>query len=463
MAERPAMEAGASSSRPQIYVHFEFGVSWTSKSAARNHGITYMSRSLRDVRNAQPKQLPPANTNYLSHIADFYQYGQQPRHGHAVNHGQNHARHNPYEYLNPHHQRPHPQQQLQLEYYPQQSAGVVDVTDESHRHWRRNSRSSHERGRSAPPPFNDSPWNETPEPPGPSALPRHRGYEGADIPAAGSPSRFRLGGSGMPWSADTWPLAGSSSGSGSGVDARRERDEEVVPFANRPTTVPLTPGDSYPDRDRSEDPARVHDLGALSAAMMTVDNGFEDQWWNQGPRETTVTLATVAGRLPTPPPRDAGERSLGWAIRREDQGSHGDGTVDADARIRSRQIQHEQQQELLDRRHRHHPLHQRRPSSSGASMQHPSRSDTLPPVSALSPHTPHGSASAAAAEFTGPRGTVVSPISEYSSINSVVGADGPLGHRASHASSLPSFEDRLHRSLSVRSDELWLEDKEIGN
>ena len=27
------------------------------------------------------------------------------------------------------------------------------------------------------------------------------------------------------------------------------------------------------------------DLRLLSIAMMTVDNGFEDQWWQQGPKE----------------------------------------------------------------------------------------------------------------------------------------------------------------------------------
>ncbi|KAK0713789.1 hypothetical protein B0T26DRAFT_718360 [Lasiosphaeria miniovina] len=35
-----------------------------------------------------------------------------------------------------------------------------------------------------------------------------------------------------------------------------------------------------------EDHGKGRDLGALSAAMMTVDNGFENQWWYQGGRET---------------------------------------------------------------------------------------------------------------------------------------------------------------------------------
>jgi hypothetical protein len=33
--------------------------------------------------------------------------------------------------------------------------------------------------------------------------------------------------------------------------------------------------------------------------MMTIDNGFEDQWWNQGERQP---MATLAGDLITSPP-----------------------------------------------------------------------------------------------------------------------------------------------------------------
>lgn len=36
----------------------------------------------------------------------------------------------------------------------------------------------------------------------------------------------------------------------------------------------------------------VKEMESLATAMMTVDNGFEDQWWNQGTR-----LVNVAGEL----------------------------------------------------------------------------------------------------------------------------------------------------------------------
>jgi hypothetical protein len=39
------------------------------------------------------------------------------------------------------------------------------------------------------------------------------------------------------------------------------------------------------------------ELEDLQAAMMTVDNGFEDQWWHQGPKQTTADMATLAGDL----------------------------------------------------------------------------------------------------------------------------------------------------------------------
>lgn len=42
-------------------------------------------------------------------------------------------------------------------------------------------------------------------------------------------------------------------------------------------------GQQLDDRERG----RAVEMVSLAAAMMTVDNGFEDQWWNRGTRQIT--------------------------------------------------------------------------------------------------------------------------------------------------------------------------------
>ncbi|CAJ2508817.1 Uu.00g138430.m01.CDS01 [Anthostomella pinea] len=134
--------------------------------------------------------------------------------------------------------------------------------------------SSHERGRSAPPPINDSPWDARASTT--ATLFPHRSQALSDQPRAWkalptTPGQFRLGEDGLPWSAWAWPS-----------DPNGYEDES--PFANNPTTVHLSPE----RRRRIEDPERVRELETLSTAMMTVDNGFENQWWFQGPRASTT-------------------------------------------------------------------------------------------------------------------------------------------------------------------------------
>ncbi|CCF41268.1 hypothetical protein CH063_11598 [Colletotrichum higginsianum] len=98
------------------------------------------------------------------------------------------------------------------------------------------------------------------------------------------------------------------------------------------STTKITPGSK--DRD---DPGRRQELEALSAAMMTVDNGFENQWWYQGERQQTIPLAgdlltsTAHGtttataqaipQTPMPPPSHDSRESMGWAT---DQGGSRD-------------------------------------------------------------------------------------------------------------------------------------------
>lgn len=93
-----------------------------------------------------------------------------------------------------------------------------------------------------------------------------------DLPT--DPASFRLG-EGLPWSVSAWPFD-------------PDNDEHEPPFANIPTVVPLSPL----SKRRGEDPQRVKELASLSTAMMTVDNGFENQWWNQGERQS-VAVVTI--------------------------------------------------------------------------------------------------------------------------------------------------------------------------
>lgn len=256
-------------SKPQIFVHLEFGVSWSQRHTPRTHQVTYTSRNLREARERgsfprQPPPPPPTNFRGAGHRShkparhgqEQPQQPQQPARGHTQASGP---------------ERP-------LEYY-----GVPEP-DRSITEQRRASRSEaraslHGRGSSAPPPFHDSPWDAGV---GPSSLPFQPAEQMMAAepsvwkPLPQDPSRFRLGEDGLPWSSWAWPM--------DPYDAAgdEEEDERELQYANRPTTVPISPR-----RTRSSDPDNAGELESLSAAMMTVDNGFENQWWHQGPREST--------------------------------------------------------------------------------------------------------------------------------------------------------------------------------
>lgn len=138
----------------------------------------------------------------------------------------------------------------------------------------------------------------------------------------------------MPWSAWSWPFdydpnddltdhAGSLHSHSRDADraTNRETEAEDAPFLNSPTVVDIQSPLEAP-RYRQEDPERVRELEALGQAMMTIDNGFEDQWWNQGERHA-VPVTSNAGDLitsnpnQTPPQQHAGHEwspaaALGW-------------------------------------------------------------------------------------------------------------------------------------------------------
>ncbi|KAI1332232.1 hypothetical protein F5Y16DRAFT_170898 [Xylariaceae sp. FL0255] len=208
----------------------------------------------------------------------------------------------------------------------------------------------HHRGSSAPPPvLPDSPWDADATGPSATIFPR-------PVQRSGDPRHFRLGMDGMPWSDDP---------------ASHNHDDPDEPLSSTAHPVAIIPVPLSPPAHRRrggvDDPQRTRDLEALSLAMMTVDNGFENQWWNQGGRQT-----------------------LNWIPPQSDTG---------------------------DDNHRHL-------STADAVLL-----SAAEPPSGMDLLDPHYSE-------TSLRG-LVSPLSEFSS------------------PSLP-FSNTLQRSLSTRSDELWI-------
>lgn len=314
--------------RPHFYKHFEFGVS-CKKHPPKRHGLTYSSRNWR-----KSPTLPP-------HLAP--QTTQQP-----VSSSRQHC--SPLETPVPagmatcHHRRPRPPKTPQPYSQPPPSPRLP------HRD-RHPSGPSHERGSSAPPLWTDSHWHGElgPEPLGSSALPQSRqwhhgrqhGNAWKDLPTL--PSSYRLSetfGEEQAWSPFSWPKEygfpddhstehNSTHHSNQGTRVR-SRTRSRVTNMNEPTVISLAPTAGPFDR---EDPARRRELENLSAAMMTVDNGFETQWWYQGRREEMpwqmdsgelFIPPSQAGRQPRAPLQRTPEPTapvattyLGWAIAQQ--------------------------------------------------------------------------------------------------------------------------------------------------
>ncbi|KAH8157890.1 hypothetical protein CIB48_g10357 [Xylaria polymorpha] len=234
--------------KPQLFVQLSWGVSWSDRYIPQTHTLSYTSKHLKDARNLGhfPRQEP-----YHQHRR---QDSPQRQHRGERHHHRDHDR--PRSRAS--HSRPH---------HPRMQSPPRGSRSDSRR-------ANSERGSSAPPVIHDGPWSD--EEGGPSATlfprparaTRNPPHVWKDLPT--NPARFRLGEDGLPWSATAWPFD---------IDG----EEGEPPFANLPTTLPLSP----PNRRHSDDPQKVKDLESLSLAMVTVDNGFENQWWNQGPREPT--------------------------------------------------------------------------------------------------------------------------------------------------------------------------------
>ncbi|KAI1165285.1 hypothetical protein F5B18DRAFT_175369 [Nemania serpens] len=239
--------------KPQLFVQLSFGLSWSDRHIPQTHTLGYTSKHLKNARNS----------------------GHFPRQESDSCH--QHRRQDPLQHRQHRGERQHHRDQER----PRGRVGHSRSYHSGTLSPPREPRSGSRRGSSAPPPVHGSLWGD--EEGGPSATlfprPARAGrnppHVWKDLPT--NPGRFRLGEDGLPWSAWAWPF-------------NSDGDDDEPPFANLPTTLPLSP----PSRPRSEDPQRVRELESLSTAMVTVDNGFENQWWNQGTREPTTQLSPIA-------------------------------------------------------------------------------------------------------------------------------------------------------------------------
>ncbi|KAF4334545.1 hypothetical protein FBEOM_11594 [Fusarium beomiforme] len=417
--------------RPGIYVHLEMGVS-LPKIMSKDRHITYVSKSMRDRANQFPRHLPPTNTNYLNAPAQYqvtYQQMpteiQQPRtqppqqSAHITqNQPPNLYSRDPVSLGIAHEPtyQPYRPQQAQhhfREYYAPAAPAQHerDTQPEEVRLSARSAeRSFHERGRSAPPPLNSSPWDVTSnnnlggEPQVWKALPA-------------TPNQFRLGEGDMPWDAWTFPMGFNDSNEDDDQNEGGEGRTRSREASLRATWGPEFPGEV----SRSVQPMQVDDrargkakdIQSLASALMTVDNGFEDQWWYQGPR--LVHLHGTSIMVPTAVPKssfhpDHQQSSVGWAISREEE---------------ERQ-KYENHQHQLQQRHKEQGQQRyQHPRQRPLSLQEEQLASFVSPNTSFQPVSPRSSIA-----------DIVSPLSDYPS---------PL-------SSYGGFQ----RSLTTRSDELHL-------
>ncbi|KAM0416980.1 hypothetical protein ACHAPT_013004 [Fusarium lateritium] len=419
--------------RPAVYVHFELGVSWP-KHLSKDRHITYISKSMRDRANQFPRQLPPANTNYLA-VPTQYQvaYQQQPvpqiqepqiRPPHQLTYYTNEIPPNTYNrdsvtaaptqdaQYQPY-QPPQQQEQHYLhEYYaPVAPVQPQEVVEEVRGTSRSMSRSSHERGRSAPPPFNSSPWDV-----GSSSNNQGAPQIWKALPA--TPNQYRLGEDDMPWSTWNFPMGYNENeeegGDGEGGESR-SREASI-----RATWGPEFPGEPT-RRPESDDRHRgkARDIQSLATALMTVDNGFEDQWWYQGPRlvnlHGTVLVPTAVPKSSFHP--DFQQGSVGWAVSREEELRQKDVQEQYQRHLQKQHLQKQKQHLQQLQQHQQRQLQQ---------QQRQQQQDTFAP-------------STASFQAVSPRSSaadIVSPLSEYPSPLSSYGG--------------------LRRSLTTRSDELHM-------
>lgn len=318
--------------KPQVFIKLEFGVSWSPQHAPRNRGFEYKSRALRERTRNFPRHVPAPTTNYLSAASpQQFQEAQVPQayyqtHPEQVQTQQwlTHDDHN----TRQHHTQPEPQQHRsrQVNFAPEPESPQIE---------RRASR--HERGRSAPPPLSDNNWDVVQPQPAPhisagsstacATMARPVSNIWKDLPEV--PTRFRLGEEGMPW--ESWNIPVSWEPYFEPDPLLQPPSSQASPVAQSPQPYQegLPPPEHHPHETpiesplhRREDPERVRELEALGSAMMTVDNGFENQWWNQGGRESM--MPTALHPPPTTQDQVREQLALGWAMAHLPPGASGD-------------------------------------------------------------------------------------------------------------------------------------------
>lgn len=339
--DNPLLRPSAHSlQKPQVFVKVEFGVSWTGQHTPRQRGFEYKSRGLRERNPDFPRRVPPPTTNYLAatSMQSFQQNHQIPRFNFQdAPHYQERTSHVPPTQARDARGSQPPPRYTNTDYMPPQqyhepargrtrhleaipeppSLGLVPDEERRLSTGERN-----ERGSSAPPPLSDNNWDVVRQRPstqrngGPSNE-QHMAQDNRtssnlwkDLPEA--PNRFRLGEEDLPWEGTwTFPM---------GFEPFLEPDPYLQTESSSSSTHPPSSAHQRPSSTsqrphsppgRGDDPARRRELEALGSAMMTVDNGFESQWWNQEERGERRQLAAVH-----PPPATEAQveeqMALGW-------------------------------------------------------------------------------------------------------------------------------------------------------
>lgn len=282
--------------RPGFYVRLEVGLSWP-RHAFKHRSITCGSsitkKQHQDVQGshhpltagtpvtAATNACYRSTDNYLRHVYEYAHVGSSWSHhldGQQPQLGQHEFAHLP-EWSNAHasNERDH----------RNDLTPVAALTPERHESYGpplaqqpRRSRSmsfSLERQATTSTYIQDRPWDIDPEPLGSTALPARQQVaiplsQSTWVPAAASPNQSIMNGVALPSASSPPDWAAYTA-----VETSKRTEAELK------TRQGESGGASSVDQSRSVD------VQSLATALVTVDNGFEDQWWYQGPR--TVTIA----------------------------------------------------------------------------------------------------------------------------------------------------------------------------
>lgn len=336
--DNPLLRPSAQSlQKPQVFVKLEFGVSWSSQHPPRKHGYEYKSRALRERNPDFPRHVAAPTTNYLAatSMPPLAQDQQPLLQSNSPSTPQEHTAHPSQRNPQPSSYRGRPRH---LEPVPE-PPHVRSFPTPQRNEPRAASLDRNGRGRSAPPPLSENNWDVVQAQemvqvslglPTACAAEQLRPASDLwkDLPEV--PSRFRLGEDEMPWEGNwTFPMGwepflepdpylrptSSSHGPSSGRRESRPQSSGQTLQSPEPADVPSSSGTQQVNNDDDDDPAQKRELEDLASAMMTVDNGFENQWWNQDERGERRHLTA----LHPPPPETGGDEriqeqqmALGW-------------------------------------------------------------------------------------------------------------------------------------------------------